>query len=314
MSSQRPFADNWTWLSPRRFQHARAVARLTELTGSLRLQIDWSKAYFWAVDAPTRRWWKQSAHTMLPLQVEVQRRAPCVKELGIHLQFDKRRHLGHTVDRFAEATARLHRLFHLPSSLATEAHVIQSGIWPFLFHGAFGIVPGRHRLNVLRGNAAGALIGRHHALSSMATFGLMPGVMDPELYLLLRQVMQLRRSFDVAPQVAEQVLAQASSGKQPALPCFAVFTDGAAHHSSIPPARLTYWSVVLAGHSLSSGLFKGWDLLDAVTRASRFQVLCQGSTPARQTVARPELAAVAGVCRRAKQERNIRVDFYADCQ
>ena len=496
------FADNWVWITPCRFQHSFAIGRLLQLTNCLKLRIDWTKGYFWAVDAPTRRWWKASAQLLLPDGVSVEQ-VPCVKELGSHLQFTKRRHLGHMVDRFAEATARLHRLFHLPCSLATKAHVIQSGVWPFLFHGAFGVAPGRHRLNVLRGNAARALIGRYHTLSSVATFMLMPGVMDPELFLLFTQLSQLRRSFDVAPQVAATVLQHASAYRQPPLPCgpgsalrvmldrfewslavdgtckgpehavfcvrtsspqdikealvqawaveavagcchraglsdmplpsrqltthvvakflpweqqilsrhitgafmcgqqkvtwsrvddglcplcgaedtkqhrvfdcpalsearvgyegvlsdvqrfyphwphllyasehpdnsmlrlmaqsrklpavpawtlatrrLSLFTDGAAHHSSCPPARLTYWAIVLSLHTFDSGFVQGWDGLDAKHQAAAFRVLCQGSTPGRQTVARAELSAVAWACRWARQGDAL-VDLYTDSQ
>ena len=56
-----------------------------------------------------------------------------------------------------------------------------------------------------------------------------------------------------------------------------VFTDGAAHHSAIPPARLTYWAVVLAGLSIGPTLFQDWDRLDVRARTARFRVLCQGA-------------------------------------
>ena len=211
------FADNWTWLTSDKFQHQEAVHRLLELTSSVRMVVDWSKAYFWAVDAPTRRWWKTAACHVLPRNIAVSA-LPCVKELGSHLQFEKRRHLGHLAERMQESTLRLRRLFHLPVSLRSKAHVVQAGVYPYLWHGAFGVGPGRQKLGLLRGHVARAVVGRHHTMSSAAAVTLVPGLEDPELYLLRYQLAQLRRAFRVAPGVAEVVLRIASSPKQPLTP------------------------------------------------------------------------------------------------
>ena len=203
------YVDNLAWSTELQEAHGPAIDQLQCLVQATKMQIDWGKTYFWATHAAQRSWWKKGSSLLLPPGIEV----PVlyqVKELGAHLSFCKRRGLGHLIDTFDQAVDRLHRLFHDPSSLATKAHVVQTGVWPFAFYGALAVAPGRQRLHKLRSNAARAIVGRHHTLSPMASLYFLPCVTDPETYLMAYQACHLSRTARIMPDVARAVLKTAS--------------------------------------------------------------------------------------------------------
>ena len=63
-----------------------------------------------------------------------------------------------------------------------------------------------------------------------------------------------------------------------------LFTDGSARHSSIPPARLTYWGVIRAVVSDAAA----WLAMDLHRKTMAFQAVVMGATPGAQTVPRAE--------------------------
>ena len=203
------YVDNLAWSTELQEAHGPAIDQLQCLVHATKMQIDWGKTYFWATHAAQRSWWKKGSGLLLPPGIDV----PVlhqVKELGAHLSFCKRRGLGHLIDTFDQAVDRLHRLFHDPSSLTVKAHVVQTGVWPFAFYGALAVAPGRQRLHKLRSNAARAIVGRRHTLSPMASLYFLPGVTDPETYLMAYQACHLSRTARIMPEVARAVLKTAS--------------------------------------------------------------------------------------------------------
>ena len=206
----RCYADNWSWLTDLPDAHAPALEAVCGLADSLSMEFDWGKSYFWSTSRETRVWWKKNSPFLLPpgafIGVVSQ-----VKELGAHMSFGRKMTLGHLPGQFQSAVDRLHRLFHEPSSVSTKSRLVEVGIWPHAFFGALGCAPGLHRMQYLRGNAARAIVGRHHTLSSHAALHLLPHVQDPEVYLMSAQAAQLRRAFDCMEPVANAVLALATS-------------------------------------------------------------------------------------------------------
>ena len=203
------YMDNWSWTSELREAHGPALQGLIELTDCLRMQVDWSKTYFWSTSASDRAWWRTGAYVLLPPGVHV----PVlhhVRELGAHISFSRRHALGHMIQTLDDAIAKLHRLFHEPSPLLVKAQIVQQGVWPSAFYGALSVAPGRHRFQALRCNAARAIVGRHHTMSSMAAMSLLPHVEDPEPFLMISQARHLHRTAKAAPEVAAAVLKVAS--------------------------------------------------------------------------------------------------------
>ena len=127
------------------------------------------------------------------------------------MNFGKKTRLGHLVDQFEQAVQKTHRLFHSPSDVLAKCRVIQGSVWPSAFWGALCTAPGLHRMEYLRGNAARAVVGRFHTLSSRAALHLLPGVQDPEVFLMCQQACQLRRLFRCHPQMASAILARATA-------------------------------------------------------------------------------------------------------
>ena len=208
------YMDNWSWTTDLREAHGPALQNLLELTDSLKMQVDWAKTYFWSTVAEDRTWWRSGAHLLLPANVVV----PVlhhVRELGAHISFSKRHALGHMTQAFESATTKLHRLFHEPSPLLAKAQVVQQGVWSSAFYGALSVAPGRHRFQSLRCNAARAIVGRHHTMSSIAALYFLPHVEDPEPYLMILQARHLHRTMRLQPLVATEVLKVAS---MPGLP------------------------------------------------------------------------------------------------
>ena len=203
------YVDNLAWSTDLQECHGPALDQLQSLVNATKMQIDWGKTYFWATHAAQRAWWKKGSSHLLPPGISV----PVfhqVRELGSHLNFCKRRGLGHLIDNFDQAVERLHKLYHDPSPLTVKAHVVQAGVWPFAFYGALTVAPGRQRQHKLRSNAARAIVGRHHTLSPMAAMYFVPGVSDPETYLMSYQACHLARTARLMPEVAGAVLKIAS--------------------------------------------------------------------------------------------------------
>ena len=190
----RTYVDSWSWTGSVRNLHQPMLQALGHFTQALRLAVDWQKSYFFATTDSARKWWKTTGHALVPGTACTPLVAQ-VKELGCHLQFTKRRILGHLPCQFSIANAKLHQLFHVESPLEDKCLAVQNNIFPQAFFGAIAMAPGLHRMQVLHSNAARAVVGRHHTLSLVATFAALPTVDDPEVFLIWSQLRQLRRAF-----------------------------------------------------------------------------------------------------------------------
>ena len=208
-ATPRTFVDNWGWSSPSRRCHVPVVAELQKLETSLKLQVDWGKSYCFATCPDARKWLRENVENIFPQAIPLLSQ---VKELGAHLQFSRHRVLGHLPDRIHAANAKLHKLYHSSAPLESKALAIQNSVWPSAFFGMQALAPGRQRLQSLRSNAARVLVGRHHTLSPYAALQLLPSVQDPEPYLMIQQVRQLKRAFSVMPDIALTVLRNAAEG------------------------------------------------------------------------------------------------------
>ena len=205
--SPRAYVDNWSWTSDCPDNHGLALLVLQDLTASLRLQIDWAKTYVWALLPVSRSWWGDVGPAFVPegVQLEI---VPQVKELGSLFCFRRRPHSATFQARVQDALGRLNQLATDPQGLPVRARVIQGGVWPFLFYGTEACLPSCSVLSTLRSAAARAIVGDHKTLSPWAALCFVPGAQDPEVYLLCHHLRQLRRSFRVAPAVAETVWSQ----------------------------------------------------------------------------------------------------------
>ena len=93
-----------------------------------------------------------------------------------------------------------------------------------------------------------------------------------------------------------------------------LFTDGSAHNTSYPDARLTYWSVVWCHGVSDEAEISAWASLPLAARVATFRVLAQGSTPKAQTVPRAELAAVIWAAQWAAQRDDLQAVLFTDSQ
>ena len=98
----------------------------------------------------------------------------------------------------------------------------------------------------------------------------------------------------------------------PADSSITLFTDGSAMHPDCPPARMTYWSVVVSSIDSSLPSLAHWASLSVSARAASFRVLVQGSTPGCQTIPRAELAAVSWAASWLLAHVGIRAVLYTD--
>ena len=219
------YMDNWSWMSCQPSGHQAALLTLQDFTASVRLRVDWKKSYAWAIGPVSKKWFRRNLRLLLPPGVELGLQDH-IRELGVQLQFNKRHCLHYLTPRLEDAARRLRKLFHDPSPMAVKARVVQSGVWPFACFGSFNSAPGKHHMHRLRSLAARAMVGRHHSMSSYAAMHIVPGVMDPETYLMWAHSLALRRAFQVQPEVAEQVLAMLVEGhfKSPFGPASALWT------------------------------------------------------------------------------------------
>ena len=198
------YMDNWSWSTDFPDCHGPALLVLQDLTDSLRVQIDWSKTYSWGTTRISQDWWRSIGSAFVPLGVAI----PVVtsaKELGSFFQFGHRPDRKPFQDKVLEAVARLQRLSSDPQVLPLKAKVAQAGIYPFLFYGTESQAPALTTMNNLRGAVARAVVGGHHTLSAHAALFAVRHVQDPEIFVLLHHLRQLRRAFTVLPHVASQV-------------------------------------------------------------------------------------------------------------
>ena len=222
----RTYVDNWSWLADALDCHPPAFQALQEVTEALSIPIDCGKSYFWAPDPADRKWWHANQRHLLPQNVH----PPCtIPGSWAHTcPFQRKVCLGQFHDRVAEGLNRLHRLFHDPTSIQAKSKVVQQGGWPYLFCGSFALAPGDMHFKTLRGNAARAIIGRHHTLSPHMSLHVLPFVQDPSVFHLCQLARLLRRAFSVLPSVAAAVLARACQVEDTEAVCGPATADFAA--------------------------------------------------------------------------------------
>ena len=200
----RAYVDNWSWNSDAPDNHGPALLLLQDLVSSLQMQVDWGKTYVWGLTSASRDWWRQIGPAFLPQGVHLEL-VDHVKELGSFFSFGRRGCGAAFGQRGKEALGRLSKLATDPQGLPVRARVVQCGVWPFLFYGTEACLPSVSVIAGLRSAAARAIVGEHKTLSPWAALCFTPGVQDPEVFLLCHHLSQLRRSFRVAPALAEAI-------------------------------------------------------------------------------------------------------------
>ena len=198
------YMDNWSWSTDLPDCHGPALLILQDLTDSLRVQIDWAKTYTWGTTPASQSWWREVGPAFVPPEVSL----PVVssaRELGSFFQFGRRPERKLFQEKVQEALQRLHKLTSDPQVLPLKAKVAQAGVYPFLFYGTESLAPAPTTMQTLRGAVARAVVGGHHTLSPHAALHAIRHVQDPEVFLLVHHLRQLRRAFAVLPQVAQDV-------------------------------------------------------------------------------------------------------------
>ena len=209
------FVDNWSWTTDCHEHNAAGLAQTQHLTGALRLSIDWNKSFAWSRDVEGRNWWKDNLHDMCPdgIQVSLLLKA---KDLGAAMRYHSSRALGSLRSRMLVAHERLTKLASQPRSLANKAQLIQGAVWPVAFYGSEGFAIGIKHISALRSAAARAMVGPHRQLSPfLAVSALVPGLQDPEAYILTSALRALRHAYHTNRCLALSILdvAQHASGE-----------------------------------------------------------------------------------------------------
>ena len=93
-----------------------------------------------------------------------------------------------------------------------------------------------------------------------------------------------------------------------------LFTDGSAHNSSNPEARLTYWSVVWCHGVRDMHDLDAWEQLSLPAKVSSYRVVAQGCTPKDQTVPRAELSAIVWAAQWCQQQPQVEAVIFTDSQ
>ena len=205
------FVDNWAWLSVDPQLHAAGIAQTRHLADSLRLEIDWKKSFGWGRDKDSQQWWKTHGCELVPHGITLSV-LPEAKDLGAAMRYRNSRALGSLRVRMEEGRSRLQKLSGQPRTLRGKAQIIQAAIWPAAFFGCEGHAVGLKHVHRLRGMAARTLIGSHQQLSPyLALSAIVPGLQDPEVYILVAALRALCRAMRNRFPYAQSILDTAHS-------------------------------------------------------------------------------------------------------
>ena len=200
------FIDNWSWTTEDDELHAAALEQTLQLVRSLRLQIDWRKSFAWSRHVEGIRWWHKNGASLLPQGAPLFV-LPEAKDLGVAMRYRAVRTLGTLKTRILEGQRRLTCLAQQPRSLKSKGRLIQAAVWPTCFYGCEGHAIGLQHLRRLRSAAARALVGPQQQMSpQLALATLVPGLQDPEVFVLVMAIRALRRAWWLCPRTAESIL------------------------------------------------------------------------------------------------------------
>ena len=200
------FVDNWSWTSEDHTLHPMGLDLTCQFAAAMRIQVDWRKTFGWSRTAEGQKWLRDHIAAFVPEGVHISILGEA-KDLGVAMRYRNSRALGSLKSRMLEGRRRLNVLQSQPRSLENKARLIQSAIWPATFYGCENFAIGQKHIHALRAAAARALVGQHRQLAPfLALQSLVPGLHDPEVYVLVAALRALHRALRVDREVALTIL------------------------------------------------------------------------------------------------------------
>ena len=185
------YADNWGWFTPDYEVHPALLTQTQHFTAAAGLSLDWSKTWYWSTSKSHARLIEQSLDGVTPVKLTQKLSAT---DLGFQMQYGLRNSLGVHSDRLADGITRISRLAGLPCSLSVKEHLLQTSVYPVVFHGTETKPPVQDSFAKLRSVAARSLYGDAHTISpAIALLFGKKGILDPEFVYVVRLLSTIRR-------------------------------------------------------------------------------------------------------------------------
>ena len=188
------FADNWSWYADSALKHIESLRATHSLLKALKLTSDPQKCWSWGTDAASRKMWQTISTEIFgsPRSIKV---ALTEKDLGIQMHYAQVTHLGCLASRIEDGLLRLRRLWHAPYAIWKKGHLLQTGIYPAMFYGAFSSYIGRKKFSAIRTLMGDAILHRTSNTNPFLLSSLLAtSVIDPFLYVL-REVLSVWFTF-----------------------------------------------------------------------------------------------------------------------
>ena len=187
------YADNWAWMTEHPAEMARAMEKTQTLTSSLRLQIDWTKCYYWVTTGKIDRECTTALHSQVPPHIQIPR-LTAVQDLGCPITFQGGTSSKTIETRFKKTEDKAKRLKQLKASLPVKTQLIATNLLPTALHGAeLALIP-RPMLAKLRSKLARALFRDDHSSNPAISLYLAmdKSILDPELAYLVQTLLAAR--------------------------------------------------------------------------------------------------------------------------
>eukprot|EP00438_Fugacium_kawagutii_P036292 Skav217413 [mRNA] locus=scaffold2674:357934:368154:+ [translate_table: standard] len=171
---------------------ALAVIALTiEYANMCGMTVDWKKSWGWATHASHLAQLKAILQKH-PATAQVICKSNAT-DLGVHHTYSGSPKLGKTHERLRMAHTRLSELQTMPHSLSAKVHLVQSGIYALAFYGAEVLPLGCSHTDGIRTKVCDALLGVSASRNSFVTMACVPGLLDPELYVIKAAILAAKR-------------------------------------------------------------------------------------------------------------------------
>ena len=82
------------------------------------------------------------------------------KDLGIQMRYAAITHLGDAIARIQAGLERIRRLWHAPYTIEKKCSLVQTGVYPVMFFGAFGVYIGKKHFSKIRTMIGDAFLHR----------------------------------------------------------------------------------------------------------------------------------------------------------
>lgn len=143
------YADNWSWFANDPKLHILALKETHAYLKMMCLSSDPSKCWAWGANKETRKMWKEISAVVVG-DPEAIRVTLSEKDLGIQMRYAAMTHLGDAFARIQAGLERIRRLWHAPYTIEKKCSLVQTGVFPVMFFGAFGVYIGKKHFSKIR--------------------------------------------------------------------------------------------------------------------------------------------------------------------